>query len=111
MVLAAIYGGYFGAGLSVIILATLGLTLEDSLTRLNAIQFIAFATNLAAAIYFLFSGQVVWLLALVMMVGALTGGALGGKLANVIKPTTLRWIVVSIGVVVSVIYFIKNFGG
>jgi len=110
MVLAAVYGGYFGAGLSVIVLATLGLTLEDSLTRLNAIkQFIAFATNLAAAIYFLFSGQVVWLLALVMMVGALTGGALGGKLANVIKPSTLRWIVVSIGVIVSVIYFYKNF--
>ena len=96
MVLAAVYGGYFGAGLSVIILATLGLTLEDSLTRLNAIkQFIAFATNLAAAVYFLFSGQVVWLLALVMAVGALAGGALGGKLANVIKPSTLRWMVVS----------------
>ena len=110
MVLAAVYGGYFGAGLSVIILATLGLTLEDSLTRLNAIkQFIAFATNLAAAIYFLFSGQVIWLLAVVMMVGALIGGVLGGKLANVIKPSTLRWIVVSIGVVVSAIYFYKNF--
>ena len=110
MILAAVYGGYFGAGLSVIVLATLGLTLEDSLTRLNAIkQFISFATNLAAAVFFLFSGQVFWLLALVMAVGALAGGALGGKLANVIKPSTLRWLVVSIGVVVSVIYFIKNF--
>ena len=109
---AAVYGGYFGAGLSVIILATLGLVLEDSLTRLNAIkQFIAFSANLAAAIFFLFSGEVVWWLALVMAVGALAGGALGGKLANVIKPTTLRWIVVTIGVIISVIYFIKNFGG
>jgi uncharacterized membrane protein YfcA len=112
MILAAVYGGYFGAGLSVIILATLGLTLEDSLTRLNAIkQFIAFTTNLAAAVFFLFSGKVYWWLALVMAVGALAGGALGGKLANVIKPTTLRWMVVSIGVIVSVIYFIRNFGG
>ena len=110
MILAAVYGGYFGAGLSVIVLATLGLTLEDSLTRLNAIkQFISFATNLAAAVFFLFSGQVFWLLALIMAVGALAGGALGGKLANVIKPSTLRWLVVSIGVIVSVIYFIKNF--
>jgi hypothetical protein len=108
---AAVYGGYFGAGLSVIILATLGTFLDDSLTRLNAIkQFISFATNLAAAVFFLFSGKVFWLLALVMAVGALAGGALGGKLANVIKPSTLRWLVVSIGVVVSVIYFIKNFG-
>src|SRR5512143_27488 len=47
--IAAIYGGYFGAGLSVIILAALGLTFEDSLTRLNAIkQLISFSTNLAA---------------------------------------------------------------
>jgi len=107
---AAVYGGYFGAGLSVIILATLGMFLEDTLTRLNAIkQFISFATNLAAAVYFLFSGQVAWGLALVMAVGALCGGALGGKLANVIKPTTLRWIVVGIGIVVSLVYFYKNF--
>lgn len=56
--LAAVYGGYFGAGLSVIILAVLGLTLDDSLTRLNALkQSVAFATNIAAAIFFLFSGR------------------------------------------------------
>ena len=108
--LAAVYGGYFGAGLSVIILATLGMFLEDTLTRLNAIkQFISFSANLAAAVYFFFSGQVVWSLALVMAVGALAGGALGGKLANVIKPSTLRWIVVGIGIVVSLVYFYKNF--
>src|SRR5512143_703329 len=51
--LAAIYGGYFGAGLSVIILAALGMTFDDSLTRLNAIkQLISFSANLAAAIFF-----------------------------------------------------------
>ncbi len=62
--LASIYGGYFGAGLSVIVLSALGLTLEDSMTRLNALkQAIAFAVNLAAAIFFVFSGQVVWSLA------------------------------------------------
>jgi uncharacterized membrane protein YfcA len=45
--------------------------------------------------------------AAVMAVGALAGGALGGKLAGKIKPTTLRWIVVSIGVVVAVIYLVR----
>lgn len=106
--LAAIYGGYFGAGLSVIVLAVLGLTLDDSLTRLNALkQFIAFSVNIAAAIFFLFSGQVVWTAAAVMAVGALIGGALGGRLAGRIQPATLRWIVVTIGVVVAVIYFIR----
>src|SRR5215212_7398437 len=54
--LASVYGGYFGAGLSVIVLSALGLTLEDSLTRLNALkQAVAFSVNLAAAFFFLFS--------------------------------------------------------
>jgi len=106
--LAAVYGGYFGAGVSVIILATLGLVLEDTLTRLNALkQGIAFSTNVAAAIFFLFSGKVVWSAALVMAVGALIGGGLGGRLAGRIQPSTLRWIVVVIGVVVAVIYLVR----
>jgi hypothetical protein len=106
---AAVYGGYFGAGLSVIVLSALGLTLEDSLTRLNAIkQAIGFAVNVAAAVFFLFSGKVVWGVALVMMVGALIGGALGGRLAGRIKPATLRWTVVIIGVIISIIYFVRG---
>ena len=106
--LASIYGGYFGAGLSVIVLSALGLTLEDSLTRLNALkQAVAFAVNVAAAIFFLFSGQVIWSAALVMAVGALIGGILGGKLAGLIKPSTLRWTVVIIGVIISIIYFVR----
>ena len=106
--LASIYGGYFGAGLSVIVLSSLGLTMEDTLTRLNALkQLVGLVVNVAAAIFFVFSGQVVWPVALVMMVGALIGGALGGRLAGKIKPSTLRWTVVVIGVVLSVVYFVK----
>ncbi len=106
--LAAVYGGYFGAGLSVIVLAVLGLIVEDSLTRLNALkQFIAFSVNVAAAIFFVFSGQVVWPVAVVMAVGALLGGTLGGRLAGRIKPSTLRWVVVAIGVVVAGIYLLR----
>ncbi len=108
--LAAIYGGYFGAGLSVIVLAVLGLILNDNLTRLNALkQGIAFATNIAAALFFVFSGKVDWLVALVMAVGALLGGALGGRLAGRIKPAVLRWLVVGIGFVVGVIYLVRTF--
>jgi uncharacterized membrane protein YfcA len=106
--LGAIYGGYFGAGLSVIVLAVLGLTLEDTLTRLNALkQIVGFSVNAAAAIFFLFSGLVHWPAALVMAVGALIGGVLGGRLAGRVKPSTLRWMVVSIGVIVAIIYFVK----
>lgn len=107
--LAAVYGGYFGAGLSVIVLAALGVTLEDTLTRLNALkQAVAFSVNVAAAIFFLFSGQVVWSAALVMAIGALIGGTLGGRLAGRIQPSTLRWTVVVIGVTLSIIYFIRG---
>ena len=105
---AAIYGGYFGAGLSVIILAVLGIAVDDSLIRLNALkQFIAFSVNISAAVFFLFSGQVVWPAFLVMATGALIGGILGGKLAGRVSPLMLRRIVVGIGGVVACVYFVK----
>jgi len=108
--LAAIYGGYFGAGLSVIVLAVLGLIMNDNLTRLNVLkQGIAFATNVAAALFFVFSGKVFWGVALVMAVGALLGGAIGGQMASKIKPATFRWVVVTIGFTVGTIYLVKNF--
>jgi uncharacterized membrane protein YfcA len=107
--LASIYGGYFGAGLSVIVLSALGLTLEDNLTRLNALkQAVAFTVNIAAAIFFIFSGKVLWPAAAVMAVGALIGGVLGGRLAGKVKPSTLRWMVIGIGVVVAIIYFVRG---
>jgi uncharacterized membrane protein YfcA len=106
--LAAVYGGYFGAGLSVIVLAVLGLLHDDSLTRLNALkQAVALATNVAAALFFVFTGQVVWSVALVMAVGALAGGALGGHMAGRIKPTTLRATVVTVGVLVALVYLLR----
>ncbi len=106
--LAAVYGGYFGAGLSVIVLAVLGFFYNDSLTKLNALkQAIALSANIAAAVVFLFSGQVLWGVALIMMVSALAGGAAGGKLASKVNASVLRWMVVGIGLVVALIYFIK----
>jgi len=106
--LAAIYGGYFGVAMSVLVLSLLGCFINDTLTRLNAIkQTVAFGANGAAAILFVFSGKVIWLIALVMAAGALIGGTLGGRLAARIKPDTLRWTVVAIGVVLSIIYFIR----
>lgn len=105
---AAVYGGYFGAGLSVIVLAVLGLALDDNLTRLNALkQGIAFAVNVAAAVFFVFSGQVVWPAAAVMAVGALGGGVIGGRLAARVHPELLRRLVVGIGLVVAAIYLLR----
>lgn len=105
---AAVYGGYFGAGLSVIILAVLGLAIDENLTRLNALkQAMSFAVNVTAAVLFAFSGRTIWLVAAVMAVGAILGGVAGGRLASRVKPRTLRRVVVGIGVVVGVIYLVK----
>ena len=106
--LVAIYGGYFGVAMSVVVLSLLGLLINDTLTRLNALkQTVAFGANGAAAVIFLFSGKIVWLIALVMAVGALIGGTLGGRLARRIHPDTLRWTVVSIGIALAIIYFTR----
>lgn len=104
--LAAVYGGYFGAGLGVIVLAVLALSLHDSLTRLNGIkQAISFATNAMAVVVFWRSGHVAWGAAAVMAVGSIAGGALGGQLAGSVNPERLRWGVVGVGVVLGLLYF------
>jgi uncharacterized membrane protein YfcA len=106
---AAVYGGYFGAGLGVILMATLGLVIDESMTRLNFLkQALGFAINLAAAIYFAFSGKVDWMIALVMIFGSLLGGLIGGKMAAKMKPEILRWIVVTAGLIASIIFFLKE---
>ncbi|MFH0760241.1 MAG: sulfite exporter TauE/SafE family protein [Bacteroidota bacterium] len=106
--LASVYGGYFGAGVSVIVIAILGLIYDDSLTSLNVLkQAISFSINISAAIYFAFSGQVHWIFALVMMLGAVSGGIIGGKFAGRIKPGLLRWIVIVTGCLVAIIYLIR----
>jgi uncharacterized protein len=106
---AAVYGGFFSAGMSVLLLAVLGLTLDDTLTRLNALkQALAFSVNIAAAIFFLFSDQVIWPAAAIMAIGALIGGALGGKLAGKLPPAALRWTVVVAGVCIAIVYWLKS---
>jgi len=104
--LAGVYGGFFSAGMSVIVLAVLGMTLDDTLTRLNALkQAVSFSVNIAAAVFFLFSGHVLWVAAAVMAAGALIGGAIGGRVASRMKPTALRWSVVTVGFALAVYYW------
>jgi uncharacterized membrane protein YfcA len=106
---AAVYGGYFGAGLGVIVLAVLGLVLHDSLTRLNASkQAIGFAANLAGALLFAAFGPVHWPAAAAMAVGAVAGGVVGGRFASRIRASTLRTLVVATGTIVGLIYLIRG---
>ena len=108
VLLAAVYGGYFGAGLSVIFLAVLGLTIDASLTRLNGLkQALALGANLSAAALFLWSDRLIWSAAAVMATGALIGGAAGGRLASVIAPKLLRGLVIAIGVGVALLFLLR----
>ncbi|MGE0869233.1 MAG: sulfite exporter TauE/SafE family protein [Kofleriaceae bacterium] len=106
--LAAIYGGYFGAGMGVIVLAALGAVIDDTLTRINALkQTVSLVVNVSAAIVFLVWGPIDWTVTLVMAIGSLGGGWLGGALATRISQPLLRWTVVVIGTAVAGIYFVK----
>ncbi len=108
--ISAIYGGYFGAGLGVILLATLGIFLKDQLTHLNILkQAISLIVNVTAAIYFIFSGQINWAFALTMAMGTLLGGYTGGHFTSKLNPEVFKWIVVIIGSCVGIIYLIKIF--
>jgi len=105
---AAVYGGYFGAGMGVMILGALGIVLADKLLRINALkQCVSLAVNATAAVVFLVWGPIDWPIAGVMMAGSLVGGGFGGVLARHIPPAALRWMVVVIGVSVSIMYFLK----
>jgi len=106
--LTAIYGGYFGAGIGVMMLAAFAVVLGDTLTRLNALkQAVSLAINVAAATVFVFSSQVDWPIAGVMFAGSLAGGALGGLVASRIPPAVLRWTIVALAIVVAIIYLVK----
>lgn len=109
VLVVSIYGGYFGAGLGIMLLAVLGILLQETLPRLNALkQALALVINAAAAAFFLASHKVFWVVALVMAVTSLLGGVAGGRLAGAVKPQVLRTIVVVIGLSVSVAYAIKT---
>ena len=99
-------------GLGIILLALYSLVVPDTLVRINALkQATSFAANVSASLFFVFSGHVVWEAAIVMAVGALLGGTLAGRVVRFINPTILRVVVVAIGLVVAVVYFVTDSPG
>ncbi|MEP7046370.1 MAG: sulfite exporter TauE/SafE family protein [Ilumatobacteraceae bacterium] len=104
----SIYGGYFGAGLGIALLAVLGLVIDESLPRLNALkQVLALVINVVAACFFAGSGHVIWSLVAVMAPASLIGGIAGGKLVTKIQPKVLRGAVVTYGTVLAVYYLAR----
>lgn len=103
---AAVYGGYFGAGLGIMLLAVLGLSIDDELQRLNALKgLLSLVIGLVAAAYFAIFGPVQWDAAAVMAVTSLGGGQAGVVLARRLDDRVLRWVVVAFGTAVGVALF------
>jgi uncharacterized protein len=105
----SIYGGYFGAGLGIALLAVLGLVIDETLPRLNALkQVLALVINVVAAGFFLGSGRVLWSLVAVMAPMSLLGGLVGGKLVSRIKPAALRGAVVTYWTALALYYLLRK---
>jgi uncharacterized protein len=102
----AIYGGYFGAGIGILMLALLGFLGLSNIHAANGIKnFLGFCINVVAAGYFVFKGAVVWPAALVIVGGGALGGYAGARFAKRIGRDKARRAVVVIGLVVTAILF------
>lgn len=107
----SIYGGYFGAGMGMIILTLLGLLGQDDLhANIGLKNVTALATNGIAVVAFVVAGAVIWKLALLLAVGTLTGGWMGAELARMAGRERTRWAVIAIGVVMTLALMIHLHG-
>lgn len=102
----AIYGGYFGAGIGILMLAMLQLSGMTQIHCMNAVKTVlGSAINAVAVIMFIASGAVMWPAALVMVAGAVLGGYAGGRAALKLPPEAVRWIVSAIGAGMTIYFF------
>ena len=98
--LVSIYGGYFGAGVGILMLAALGLMGLKNIHRMNGLKnWGGLCMNAIAAVMFAFSSLVHWKVALAMAAGAVTGGYLGSKTAQRVPQEAVRAAVVGIGLI------------
>jgi uncharacterized protein len=94
----AVYGGYFGAAVSVLVLALFAVTIDDSLQRLNALKVpFAGAMNLVSGLVFAIFGPVHWVYVLALAPATLVGGRIGASLARRVPDHPLRIAVVVLG--------------
>ncbi|HUR39167.1 MAG TPA: sulfite exporter TauE/SafE family protein [Planctomycetota bacterium] len=106
----AAYGGYFGAGIGILMLASLGLIGLTDIHQMNGLKTVLGSLiNLVAALWFIGAGIVDWPRAGVMTVGALVGYLLGSHYAQRIPQVWVRRLVTAIGLVIAAVAFWKEF--
>jgi len=102
MFVVSVYGGYFGAGLGIMLLALMGLTLPDDLDTLQGLRSaLSTIINAVAALIFLVRGHLVAEAVIMLFFGTLIGGYFGTKLIRRLRPVTVRVLIVTIGLATS----------
>jgi uncharacterized membrane protein YfcA len=97
--LVGVYGGYFGAGIGILMLATLGFMGFTNIHRMNGLKnWGSFCMNLVATLIFAFSGIVDWPVALGMAIGSIAGGYAGARAAQLLPQAVVRGAVAVVGV-------------
>ncbi|ODA70530.1 hypothetical protein APS67_005264 [Streptomyces sp. AVP053U2] len=100
LLLASVYGGYFTAAQGIIYLSLMGMLLDDTLQRLNAVKNVLSAVvNSIAALFFLFVADFEWTAVLLIAVGSAIGGQVGAKVGRRLSPRILRTFVLVVGTV------------
>ncbi len=95
-----VYGGYFGAAQGIMLLAVLGLALDDALQRLNATKnVLAGLANLLSGIIFALVAHVYWPAVGLIAIGSICGGTLGARYGRRLPPAPLRALIVAVGIV------------
>lgn len=108
-IVIGIYGGYFGAGIGILTLAMLQLLGHDDIHKMNALKTVLTASiNLATVVVFVFSGEILWLHAGVMVAGAMCGGYAGARLALRTPPHRVRHLVSAIGFSMTAYFFLHG---
>ncbi len=97
--LAGVYGGYFGAAQGIVLIAVLGIFLDDELQRLNACKnVLAGSVNAVASIVFVITTSIDWKVVGVIAVGSTIGGQIGARYGRRLDPRVLRALIVCVGV-------------
>ncbi|MFE7571419.1 sulfite exporter TauE/SafE family protein [Streptomyces sp. NPDC057539] len=111
ILLASVYGGYFTAAQGIIYLSLMGMLLDDTMQRLNAVKnILAAVVNTVAALFFLFVAEFDWTAVVLIAVGSAIGGQLGAKVGRKLPPAALRGLVVAVGVVAIVQLLVRRYG-
>ena len=106
----AVYGGYFGAGIGILMLASLSMQGFEDVHQMNTLKvMLGFLINVVAAAYFVASGLVDWPRAGMMACGTIIGGFFGAHLAQRVSQRIVRGAITAIGILITAVMFYRQF--